>query len=110
VRNVSQTGDYTNYARGFYADYYQCYGPGVGGTGKSTCFSPSAYWVSVERNTHQQHEFRLSTPDDWRLRAIAGVYWEDNKLYDQTGWDYKNVPTCTSNAPAGTDGNGGCFS
>jgi hypothetical protein len=34
----------------------------------------------------------LSTPDDWRLRAIAGAYWEDNKLYDQTGWNYKTVP------------------
>ena len=28
VRNVDQVGDYTNYARGVYADYYQCYGPG----------------------------------------------------------------------------------
>ena len=26
VRNVEQAGDYTNYARGVYADYYQCYG------------------------------------------------------------------------------------
>ena len=26
-RNVVQVGDYTNYARGNYADYYQCYGP-----------------------------------------------------------------------------------
>ncbi len=30
VRNVDQVGDYTNYARGVYADYYQCYGPGSG--------------------------------------------------------------------------------
>ena len=27
MRNVEQIGDYTNYARGVYADYYQCYGP-----------------------------------------------------------------------------------
>src|SRR5882724_10927713 len=27
VRKVEQVGDYTNYARGLYADYYQCYGP-----------------------------------------------------------------------------------
>ena len=27
VRNVEQVGDYTNYSRGVYADYYQCYGP-----------------------------------------------------------------------------------
>ena len=30
VRNVEQVGDYTNYSRGVYADYYQCYGPGRG--------------------------------------------------------------------------------
>ncbi len=111
VRNVDQIGDYTNYARGFYADYYQCYGPGSGDAAHpgATCFSPSATWRSVERNTHQQHEFRLSTPDDWRLRAIAGVYWQDNKLFDQTGWNYKTVPSCTSNDPAGSPGNAGCF-
>jgi outer membrane receptor protein involved in Fe transport len=111
VRNVNQVGDYTNYARGFYADYYQCYGAGSGDAAhpNATCFSPSATWHSVERNTHQQHEFRLSTPDDWRLRAIAGAYWEDNKLFDQTGWGYKSVPSCTSNDPAGSPGNAGCF-
>ena len=27
VRHVDQVADYTNYARGVYADYYQCYGP-----------------------------------------------------------------------------------
>ncbi len=114
VRNVEQIGDYTNYARGVFADYYQCYGPGTGYDNSltSTCFSPSATWHNVERNTHQQHEFRLSTPDEWRLRAIAGAYWEDNKLYDQTGWLYKTIPPCTSNATPGTPGNGntGCLS
>jgi iron complex outermembrane recepter protein len=110
VRNVDQAGDYTNYARGVYADYYQCYGPSTSQpTLKSTCFSPSATWHSVEKNEHQQHEFRLSTPDDWRLRAIAGVYWEADKLYDQTGWNYKTIPACTSNGAAGTPGNTGCM-
>jgi iron complex outermembrane receptor protein len=111
VRNVEQIGDYTNYARGVYADYYQCYGPGTGydNTLKPTCFSPSATWFSHEHNTHQQHEFRLSTPDEWRLRAIGGVFWEDNKLFDQSGWNYKNVPSCTANGDPGTVGNTGCF-
>jgi iron complex outermembrane receptor protein len=109
VRNVDQTGDYTNYARGVYADYYQCYGPGTDPTLTSTCFSPSSTWHTAERNTHQQHELRLSTPDDWRLRAIAGAYYENNTLYDQTGWQYKTVPSCTSNGLAGTPGNSGCF-
>ncbi len=107
VRNVEQVGDYTNYSRGVYADYYQCYGPGAYTPNlPSKCFSPSATWRSIERNTHQQHEFRLSTPDEWRLRAIAGVFWEDNKLYDQTGWNYKNVPSCTADSGPG---NTGCF-
>src|ERR1022692_3716700 len=108
VRNVDQVSDYTNYARGVYADYYQCYGPGsYTPTLKATCFSPSATWHSTERNEHQQHEFRLSTPDEWRLRAIGGVFWENNTLYDQTGWGYKTVPSCTATPPpAGA----GCFS
>ena len=111
VRNVAQAGDYTNYARGVYADYYQCYGPGSGaGVTTSQCFSPSATWHSVEKNEHQQHELRLSTPDDWRFRAIAGAFWESNELYDQTDWMYKTIPACTSNGAAGTPGNTGCLS
>ncbi|GAC1456542.1 MAG: TonB-dependent receptor [Steroidobacteraceae bacterium] len=102
VRNVEQVGDYTNYARGVYADYYQCYGPGLYTPNlPSTCFSPSAAWRSVERNTHQQHEFRLSTPDEWRWRAIGGVFWEDEKLWDQTSWNYKTVPSCTATLTTG---------
>src|SRR5882762_4574477 len=105
VRNVEQTGDYTNYARGLYADYYQCYGPGTAPTQTPpltpTCFSPSAIWHAVARNQHQQHEFRLSTPDEWRLRAIAGAYWEVNKLFYQTGWGYKSVPSCTASLTIG---------
>ena len=37
------------------------------------------------------------------------VGWEDNKLFDQTGWGYKTVPSCTSNDAAGSPGNSGCF-
>jgi iron complex outermembrane receptor protein len=112
VRHVDQIGDYTNYSRGTYADYYQCYGPGSGGdaTLTSTCFSPSASWRTAERNEHMQHEIRLSTPDEWRLRGIVGAYYEDNKLFDRTAWMYKTIPACTSNGAAGTPGNTGCLS
>ncbi len=100
-RNVDQVGDYTNYVRGNYADYYQCYGPSSIPPQKSTCFSPSSSWRSVEQNLHQQHELRFSTPDDWRLRGIVGAYYEDNKLYDQTAWLYKTIPACTSTSGTG---------
>jgi outer membrane receptor protein involved in Fe transport len=112
VRRVEQIGDYTNYSRAVYVDYYQCYGPGTGGDAKlmSTCFSPSATWRETESNEHLSHEIRISTPDDWRLRGIAGAYYEDQKLHDDTSWQYKTVPSCTSNGAPGTPGNTGCFS
>ncbi len=123
VRHVDQVGDYTNYARGVYADYYQCYGPNTGyyisnpnpphygdPNLTSTCFSPSSTWREQERNEHMSHEFRLSTPDDWRMRGIFGLFYEDNKLFDQTDWSYKNIPNCTSNTAPGTPGNTGCMS
>jgi outer membrane receptor protein involved in Fe transport len=119
-RRITQIADYTNYARGLYADYYQCYGPGTGfningGKGdpnlKPTCFSPTTTWNTVlEHNEHLQHEFRLSTPQDWRLRGIVGAYIEDNKVYDQTEWVETTMPACTSNGAPGTPGNSGCLS
>jgi iron complex outermembrane receptor protein len=119
VRHVDQVADYTNYARGVYADYYQCFGPGTGyavngGKGDpnltSTCYSPSSTWRETERNEHLSNEIRVSTPDDWRIRGIVGAFYEQNKLFDQTDWLYKSVPSCTSNTAPGTPGNSGCFS
>jgi outer membrane receptor protein involved in Fe transport len=119
-RRIQQLADYTNYARGLYADYYQCYGPGTGfningGKGdpklKPTCFSPNVTWDTVlEHNEHLQNEFRLSTPEDWRLRGIVGAYVEDNKVFDQTEWIETTIPSCTANGAPGTAGNSGCLS
>src|SRR5437879_634834 len=100
VRNVEQQQDYTNYARGVFGYYYQCTGftysstPGNGNP-NATCFTPSTVWKDKERNTHQSHEIRLSTPDEWRFRAIGGLYYEVHKIYDDTEWQYKTVPTCS---------------
>jgi len=117
VRNVDQVQDYTNYARGVYADYYQCYGPGSGvysashnyaiyGTGDknltSKCLSPSSTWREQERVTHQTHEFRLSTPDDWRVRFLVGGFYENLRIYDQTDWAYKSIPNCPADIVPGT--------
>ena len=105
-RHVEQYGDYTNYSRGVYSNYYQCYGAF---DLTPTCFSPSASWQSSEQNQHMQHEFRLSTPDDWRIRGIAGVFYEDNKLFDQTAWRYKSVPECTADLATGCFADLGTF-
>lgn len=96
VRNLDQRNDYTSYARGVYADYYQCYGAASSASGTSRCFSPVSSWREQLRNTHQTHEFRLSTPDDWRFRGIVGAFWEQEKIFDNTDWLYKSLPPCTT--------------
>ena len=94
VRHIEQQGDYTNYSRGVYASYYQCTGLNETPTG-GQCYSPSATWLETEKNTHQSHELRLSTPDEWRVRGIAGLYYEKFIIVDDTEYLYKTVPTCS---------------
>jgi iron complex outermembrane recepter protein len=101
IRNISQQQDYTNYARGLYADYYQCHGPEPTNGLKSTCYSPSTTWNETERNTHQSHEIRLSTPDDWRMRGIVGAFWEELQIDDQLNWAYKTLPACSASEAFG---------
>ncbi len=101
VRNISSVQDYTNYARGVYADYYQCHGAEPANGLASTCFSPSSTWNETERNTHQSHELRFSTPDDWRVRGIVGAFWEQLQIQDQLNWLYKTLPACTDSVTVG---------
>lgn len=111
TRQLETQTDYTNYARGVYGDYYECFGPGSGyiNSLKSTCFSAPAGTHSAQQNRVQQNEFRVTTPRSWRLRGLMGVYEEDNVLLDQTSDLYVTIPACTSNGAPGTPGNTGCF-
>jgi outer membrane receptor protein involved in Fe transport len=96
VRHISQQMDYTNYARSGGGMYYECVGGSTGwGTGAPSCYSPLVYWQDTIRSTHMSHEFRLTTPDDWRLRAIVGAYWERFRIYDVMNFHYKTIPSCT---------------
>jgi len=101
VRNVTQVQDYTNYARGVYADYYQCHAADAAHGLASTCYSPSSVWNETERNTHQSQEIRLSTPDEWRTRGIVGAFYEDLRIEDQLNWLYKSLPPCTATVAYG---------
>lgn len=90
-RNVDQITDYTAYARGVYAAYYQCrlqVRQGGVVVDPGACFSPSSVWHDIQKNTHQSHEVRLSTPDDWRLRAIGGLFYEDYEIEDSANFAY----------------------
>jgi iron complex outermembrane receptor protein len=88
VRNVEQVQDYTAYAHtGFYVDYYQCVNPGAT-QATAKCFTPSSTWRDRERNSHLTQELRLSTPDDWRVRGVGGLFYENYKIQDQGDWFY----------------------
>ena len=107
VRHIDQTMDYSNYTRTPYGYYYTCAG-GPGGSGFGTagtprapaggttpiCYSPVTSWHDVVSNTHQTHEMRLSTPDDWRGRGIIGAFWEDFEVADNMNFLYKTIPSC----------------
>jgi outer membrane receptor protein involved in Fe transport len=97
VRHIEDQQDYTNYSRTAAGMYYQCTG-GTTGWGNKTpqCYSPIGYWHDTVRNTHQSHEFRISTPEKSRIRLIAGVYYEQFKIYDVMDFNYKTIPTCTT--------------
>jgi outer membrane receptor protein involved in Fe transport len=96
VRNISQQMEYSNYSRSAGGMYYQCTGGSTGwGNGPPTCYSPIGYWQDTVRNTHLTNEVRVSSPDTWRFRFIAGAFYEQFKIYDVQNFNYKTIPSCT---------------
>jgi outer membrane receptor protein involved in Fe transport len=94
-RNISQQMEYSNYSRTGGGMYYQCTGGSTGfGNGPPTCYSPVGYWQDTVKNTHLTQEVRFSTPDEWRIRAIGGFFYEDFKIYDVQNFNYKTIPSC----------------
>jgi iron complex outermembrane recepter protein len=88
VRNVDAVADYTAYSRGTFAAYYQCNGPSMEVGTTPVCYSPSATWHNVQRNTHQSHELRVSTPDEWRIRGLVGLFWENYRIQASQNFSY----------------------
>ena len=103
TRHLETQQDYTNYSRAF-GEYYQCTGlvtvnPDGSknyswGSAEPYCYSPLVYWHDTVRNTHLTNEARISSPDDKRIRAIAGAYHEKFRIHDNMDFDYKTIPTC----------------
>ena len=97
VRDVLNTQDYTNYAREGAADYYQCVPGAHGGPGQ--CYSPSSVWTDTDRDTHDSQELRLSTPEDWRVRGLGGIFWEDYLIQESADFNYTTAPGFAPIAP-----------
>lgn len=47
------------------------------------------------------HEFRLSSPTDWRMRFVGGLFYEDRSIEARTDWHYKSVPECPDGGQLG---------
>src|SRR5262249_51243120 len=106
TRHIDQNMDYTNYARTAYGFYYTCAGDGVDANGNTVqgsnigngtpgvCYSPVSWWTDRVYSKHQSHEFRVTTPDDKRLRALVGAFYEKMDIYDNQNFEYKSIPSC----------------
>jgi outer membrane receptor protein involved in Fe transport len=112
-RHINQQMDYTNYSRTLYGQYYECTGGGAGllGSGPIRCYSPVTSWHDKVENTHLSNEFRISTPDTWRLRGLAGAYIEEFRIHDNMDFNYRTVPSCSegSNLATALGGGAPCF-
>jgi iron complex outermembrane recepter protein len=94
TRDSFQIQDYTNYARGVWGTYYQC--TGYSGSSVDKCYTPSAVWRDTTHNVNQSHEIRFSSPSSWTVSFVGGAFWEERKLNDDTEWQYKSVPECST--------------
>ncbi len=102
VRNIDQQADYSNYLTSVSGSYYSCTGSTATGyhywasSHKLQCAGPTGGWEDTVKNTHQSHEIRVSTPDDWRLRGLFGAFWEKFQIDDQMNFNYLPLPLCSA--------------
>jgi iron complex outermembrane receptor protein len=103
TREAQSISDYTNYARGVWGSYYQC--TGFSGASVNRCYSPASFWDDKNDSTNMSHEIRLSSPSDWRMRFVGGLFYEDRTVEAQTDWHYKSLAECPDSGAS----TGDCF-
>lgn len=84
TRKFNGKTDYTQYINvGGSSAYYTC------SPDKSQCFSPVSTTLEYSKSKRLVQEVRFSTPAENRLRAIGGIYYDDNQLNFLTDffWD-----------------------
>lgn len=90
-----QQSDYARYANiGLYMPFYNCdrgvYYQGYANSAAQgqTCYSPANSYKVNDRNRRWTQEFRVTTPAEKRVRATLGVFYDVNRIYDVTQWNY----------------------
>jgi len=90
-----QQADYAKYANiGLYMPFYNCdrgvyyQGYAASASQGQTCYSPANSYRVNDRNRRWTQEFRITTPADQRARATLGAFYDVNRIYDVTQWNY----------------------
>ena len=90
-----QQSDYAKYANiGLYMPFYNCdrgvyyAGYATSAAQGQTCYAPSNSYKVNDRNRRWTQELRITTPADKRARATVGLFYDVNRLYDVTQWNY----------------------
>ena len=92
--NATQVADYAGYSNiGLYLPYYECdrgvyYTAAYNGNIGNTCYAPNKSYQTRNRTKRFTQEFRVTTPAENRLRGTFGLFYDDNKLFDNTDWSY----------------------
>jgi iron complex outermembrane recepter protein len=99
TRHTDQSQDYSNYLTSRHGSYYACSGQGAGyyyfrSAKPTTCYPPIGSWRDQVENTHLSHELRFTTPDDRRVRATVGAFYEDFVIKDDMNFNYMGMPQC----------------
>jgi outer membrane receptor protein involved in Fe transport len=90
---ATQVADYAGYSNiGLYLPYYECdagvYYSSRAQTAGNTCYAPNKSYQVRNRTERMTQELRLTTPADKRVRGTFGLFYDDNKLFDNTDWSY----------------------
>ncbi len=88
---ATQIADYAGYSNiGLYLPYYECdagvyYSNVARG---NTCYAPYKSYQTRNKTKRFTQEFRVTTPAENRLRGTFGLFYDNNKLFDNTDWSY----------------------
>ncbi len=99
-REINQSVDYTGYNNsGAFISYYTCtYTSGAPAQapfvtpGGRECLDPTKGTVITQDQTRFTQEVRISTPEDRRLRATAGIFYDDFEIETQDDYFYAATP------------------
>jgi iron complex outermembrane recepter protein len=92
--NATQIADYAGYSNiGLYLPYYECdrgvyYTAAYNGNIGNTCYTPNKSYQVRNRTKRMTQEFRVTTPAEKRIRGTFGLFYDNNKLFDNTDWSY----------------------